>query len=76
MKIKKAFNLPWKMFSKKQPKFNPDMLASDPMDKQNPLNNIFGMVKKLYNTGDDEMKQMFAQSWARKDAEYKKGIQR
>ena len=76
MRIKKAFNLPWKMFSKKQPVFNPDMLVSDPMDKQNPLNNIFGMVKKLYNTGDDEMKQMFAQSWARKDAEYKKSIQK
>lgn len=40
-------------------------------DEQDPLKNIFGMMKQLYSMGDTDMKQHIQQAWAKAEDKYK-----
>ena len=59
----------WDDVKEKPPLFKPKEKGKDNEKDEDPQASLMNMMKEMYESGDDEMKRMIAQSWSKAQSE-------
>lgn len=73
LRLTKAFKLTWGKLKGAETKLRPvhKISASEEEKMKEPMGELFGMMSKLYESGDSDMKQHIARAWATAEEKHK-----